>query len=686
MSSKIKASACCLLAALFVSGVPASCSETVTPVRSAEKLDPEAETEVDPELKQIRDLYKQGREQYAAKHFDVAEQTFHKLIEVQQRGAYKPYDALVWLGRIQLHKNNIPEAFRLWRRSLKMREALFGTQEKLVTGHRRALIEYYVSENRYNEAIAIYRHSVSVARSSDPLGQDLMQSLNDLATFYIRLKKDRLAMPLLQEELMLRETQLGKHESQTARCRSLLAHVYAQMKRQQDAINLYDSIIAGPITDDQANALSQKAYFLIENNQLQQAVESYKKAVTIRLSLLGTPKENRKCLMGNLKSLARICEKLGDLESAEAFSKKLIDVAYVTKNFTAELDATRQYATFLWRHKRHREADPLMQREMVLDPIEKSSFMRARRAEFLLATKRADEAAKLMSVKMDIKDGDRLWFQFCTMEKIAEYLVKQGRTAEAEQQFMSMIALLRDDYAYNADVRVVERIAAFYIARGQAERAVELLKPIYERNGGLAFGHKMAEIYLAAGNSSEARKVVQKGLKVLHDENSYNPTPLEQLEYRIHLPYEGGISGSQCESITLDREGGVYHENVQFGGDYMVEGSRERSENEVVELPVRWQRPQLERGFLFDRSNLVWDLSFGGKEYRLSTSGAEALLKLQQAHIFKAEGESQEALKLYPKIITALEKEDDCASLKANVIREFEHLQRFPYLTIKPAG
>jgi tetratricopeptide (TPR) repeat protein len=652
MYSKCRARFACLLLALLVFGL------TVSPARSADNDDSEsAESDAadsyagpdiflgDSDANPIHSLKTVGAEEFDRGRYDKATAAFKKMMTLQQRGADKPYDSLIWLGRIQLQRNNIPAATTLWRRSLEMREDMFGPEEEMVRVHRDEVASLYCAQKKTAQAAALYKRAVSVARNVDPLGADVMIGLNKLAKFYTQLKMYKQAAPPLREELVLRQAKKGIHDRETAYCRNQLALLYADMGLPQEALNLYDDLIARstPNTDDQANAISQKAYFLVSTNKLSDATQCYRQAIAIRLPKLGTDQENRKCLMGNLKSLSRLLEKMGEVAEAETVHKQLLHVARQTFNYDAELDATRHYVTFLWRQHRMEEADKLMDRERELDPLFGSSYMRIRLAEFALAKGKRKLALFLLLDGAETIDDRDPWLQSKCLEKLRSLNFDVANYGNHERRLAVLVHRIEKSGYSSEDIIELEHGANELIKQGKSAEALKLFNSIGNCSVDLQLNHALLNIRLACGDVDGAKQTLEDGWKIVY-QSKPEPEKRSKHSYRIQIPLEFMFSGFQGSSVTMDAEGGVYHKNVEFGGDYTVpssdgHGSEERSESELLEFPVKRTAVSIVDLDILKPSDFhqTWDMEIDGKRTKLSFKDIEKLYVRNQERVMVAE-------------------------------------------------
>jgi tetratricopeptide (TPR) repeat protein len=121
------------------------------------------------------------------------------------------------------------KAESLWRRIVRIRERLVGTRHPLYAQTLQSLATFYVRSDRPHLAVEPQEQAVAIIRAT--MGEhhpDTATSLNQLAVIYIQLARYKDAAPLIEQALAIRSQALGPtHPSEIPMLQNLLA-IYQQ--------------------------------------------------------------------------------------------------------------------------------------------------------------------------------------------------------------------------------------------------------------------------------------------------------------------------------------------------------------------------------------------------------------------------------------------------------------------------
>jgi tetratricopeptide (TPR) repeat protein len=192
--------------------------------------------------------------------------------------------------------------------------------------------DHHYEEQDYEGALPLYKQLLADARSlRKHEDKDYAVMLNQYASCYYNLDRDKEAEPLLERALALQEKLFKPDDLKVADTLHKLAYCYMEDKHYQQAIALYERAIAirekHHARTDLAYSLDGLAYVYFVQGKYQQAAELYDKA-SLNTNRQATDDDS----VATLNYAAFSYYKLGQYDKAESFYKQVLDYRLRNEN------------------------------------------------------------------------------------------------------------------------------------------------------------------------------------------------------------------------------------------------------------------------------------------------------------------------------------------------------------------
>lgn len=198
------------------------------------------------------------------------------------------------LAALYDHQGRYVEAEPLFKQALAIRERVLGSDHPDVALILNNLAAFYSALGRYPEAEPLYERSLDIRkRTLGPHHPNVATSLNNLASLYTRQGRYAEAEPLLKLSLTIREQALGSDDPDVARSLNSLALVYTHQGRYTEAESLLKRSLTireralGPVHPDVARSLNNLASLYESQHRYAEAKQVLERSLSICEKTLG---------------------------------------------------------------------------------------------------------------------------------------------------------------------------------------------------------------------------------------------------------------------------------------------------------------------------------------------------------------------------------------------------------------
>lgn len=417
------------------------------------------------------------------------------------------------LGLAYAQSGALERAIELYEQTVEKRIARLGPGHPDTVTSMNNLAFAYAQGDRLDKAITLYQESIEKRKATiGPEHPDTLNSMNNLASAYQSAHKLDLAVPLFEETLKKQQARLGADHPQTLTTAANLASAYHESSRGdrvllERAITLYEQTL-----EKQKKLSADRTDTLVTMNNLAAA---YRDAGRLdrALPLLEEAWEQFKASAGPnhpdtlkcLNNLAVATWRGGKVERAIPLLREALEKieARLGPDHADTLTATNNLAQAYFQARRPTDAEPLLakyvQRSRAKLPGD--SFALAFPLNLLgdcrvQLRKHAEALGPLReALALYEKHAPKDELRYDTQSLLGAALAGQKNFTEAEVHLLDSyhaLAALEPDLKASRRALVtaaLERVAHFYDACGQPEKAVPWRKKLMERQQQLKSAH-----------------------------------------------------------------------------------------------------------------------------------------------------------------------------------------------------
>ena len=297
-------------------------------------------------------------------HFDQAEEAYRAILAVEPENT----DAITGLGIVFYRLAQFDNVEPLFRRALKIDEALFGPGHTAVAIDLNNLASLLQDTNRHTEAEPLYRRALEIDEAS--LGADhptVGTRLNNLGLLLQATNRNVGAEPLLRRALQIAEASFGPDHPKMATALNNLATLLLDTNRQVEAEPLFRRALEineatfGPHHPQLAPNLNNLASLLQDANRHAEAEPLIRRALKINETSLGPDHPDVAIHLNTLAGLLQDTHRHVDAEPLQRRAVEIAEASFGPDHPTVAI-FLNNLGRLLQATDRHAEAEPLFRR------------------------------------------------------------------------------------------------------------------------------------------------------------------------------------------------------------------------------------------------------------------------------------------------------------------------------------